>query len=273
MRRFRNPNWLRDPRCRIADRLGLLLGQRDMLTPPAALFDDPDRMDGSHGVRDFVMVGENTVEWLISEGLQPTHRVLEVGCGIGRMAIPLMRHLDGRGSYAGLEIDQDKVRYCVATVGSVASHFQFRHADVFSKYYNPSGATRGRDYAFPYDDNFFDFVFLTSVFTHMLPEDMEHYVSEISRVMAPGAICISSFWLTRSRLGPPYHRYSEVSEIYDLEEPEHGVVYVEEYVRECLDHRGLRIRRVWRGSRFGESDPGHNRSSQQDIVIATKAGS
>lgn len=97
MRLLRSRNWLSDPRCRIADRFGVLLGQRDLLTPPAALFDDPDRMDGSHDVRDFVMVGENTVAWLISEGLEPADRVLEVGCGIGRMAIPLMRHLEPKG--------------------------------------------------------------------------------------------------------------------------------------------------------------------------------
>jgi SAM-dependent methyltransferase len=271
VRLLRSRNWLSDPRCRIADRLGVLLGQRDLLTPPAAFFDDPDRMDGSHDVRDFVMVGENTVAWLISEGLEPADRVLEVGCGIGRMAIPLMRHLERRGSYAGLEIDQDKVRYCVETVGSAAPNFEFRHADVFSKYYNPRGTQRGRDYAFPYDDGSFDFALLVSVFTHMLPEDMERYISEISRVMAPAATCISSFWLTRGTLGAPYHRYSDVSEIYDLGEPEHGVIYAEEYVKGCFDDCGLRIRRVWHGSRFGESDPSHNRSSQQDIVIATKA--
>jgi SAM-dependent methyltransferase len=234
------------------------------------LFDDADRMDGSRDVRDFVMVGENTVGWLISEGLQPTDRVLEIGCGIGRMAIPLMRHLERGGSYAGLEVDRDKVRYCIQTVGSVAPNFEFRHADVFNKYYNPGGKTRGEDYTFPYDDDSVDFAFLVSVFTHMLPEGMQRYLSEVSRVMAPGATCISSFWLTRQTLGPPYHRYSDVSEIYDLEEPEHGVVYVEEYVRGCFDQCGLQLGRVWRGSRFGQSDPSHNRNSQQDIVIATK---
>jgi SAM-dependent methyltransferase len=249
----------------------VFLGQRDTLTPPAALFDDPDRMDGSHDVRDFVMVGENTVAWLISEGLQPADRVLEIGCGIGRMAIPLMRHLDQRGSYAGLEVNADKVRYCIETVGSAAPNFEFRHADVFNKYYNPGGSTRGEDYTFPYGDNSFDFVFLVSVFTHMLPEGMQRYLSEISRVMASGATCISSFWLTRETLGPPYHPYSDVSEIYDLEEPEHGVIYVEEYVKGCFDDCGLRLRRMLRGSRFGKADPDHNRNSQQDIVVATKA--
>jgi hypothetical protein len=44
------------------------------------LFADRDRLDGSRDVRDFVLVGERMVEWLVSLGLEPSHRVLEV-CG------------------------------------------------------------------------------------------------------------------------------------------------------------------------------------------------
>jgi SAM-dependent methyltransferase len=240
------------------------------MTPPAGLFDDPDRVDGSQDVRDFVMVGENTVRWLISEGLNPEDRVLEVGCGIGRMAIPLMPHLHPDGSYVGLEIDREKVRYCVKTVGARARNFEFRHADIFSKYYNPRGIVLARNYRFPFKDESFDFVFLSSVFTHMLPEDTEWYLQEMSRVLAPEGMCVSSFWLTRSKLGPPFTPYSDVSEVYNAKEPEHGVVYIEQYVKDCFTASGLAIQRLWHGSRFGESDPAHNRGSQQDIVIATK---
>jgi SAM-dependent methyltransferase len=215
-------------------------------------------------------VGEDTVAWLISEGLHPADAVLEVGCGIGRMAIPLIRHLSEQGSYIGLEIDGAKVRYCAETVGAVAANFSFVQADVFSKYYNPRGTGPGSAYVFPFESEHFDFVFLTSVFTHMLPADMEHYVQEISRVMAPDATLISSYWLSRTAVGAPYHRYSDVSEVYNIDEPEHGVVFKESYVREVVEDAGLRIQRLWRGSRFGQDDPDHNRNSQQDIVIAAK---
>jgi ubiquinone/menaquinone biosynthesis C-methylase UbiE len=49
-------------------------------------------------------------------------------------------------------------------------------------------------YPFPFADSSFDFVYLVSVFTHMLPADMEHYLSEISRVLKPAAKCAVSFF-------------------------------------------------------------------------------
>jgi SAM-dependent methyltransferase len=268
--RLQSDDWLRDPRARVADRVGLLLGQRDPLLPPAGLFADPDRVDGSHDVREFVMVGEETVSWLIEQGLEPTDAVLEIGCGIGRMAMPLVRHLREGGSYDGVEIDPAKVEYCRRTAGRVGERFRFHHADVHSTYYNPQGRWTASEYRFPFDDASFDFVFLVSVFTHMLPGDMEHYLAEIARVMRPGATCSTSFWLSREPLGEPYQRWSDVADVYRVDEPEHGVVFREDHVVGVLADLGLRVERLWRGSRFGHEDPDHNPSSQQDILILTK---
>src|SRR3954454_3335822 len=53
----------------------------------------------------------------------------------------------------------------------------------------------GSEYVFPYPNATFDFVFLTSVFTHMLPTDMEHYVSEIVRVLKPNGRSLCTFLL------------------------------------------------------------------------------
>jgi SAM-dependent methyltransferase len=187
------------------------------------MFSDPDRLDGSHNVREFISIGDSTISWLISEGLAPTHRVLEVGCGIGRMALPLTRHLSNGGSYDGIEITFDKIRYCKKTIGRRYTNFRFHQANIYNKYYNPYGKLHASEYRFPFDDETFDFVFLSSVFTHMLPADMEHYLSEIARVLVKNSKFISSFWLTEVKIGSPYYDYSDVCEIYRKEEPEHGL--------------------------------------------------
>jgi SAM-dependent methyltransferase len=241
----------------------------DDLVPPGWMFSDPDRVDGSHDVQEFISIGESTIGWFIEyEGLAANHHVLDVGSGIGRMARPLTRHLTNGGSYDGIEIASYKVAYCRDVIGARFPNFRFHHADVFNKYYNPAGKVRASEYRFPFADNSFDFVYLVSVFTHMLPADMEHYLSEISRVLKPGGKCIASYWLTDKRIGNPYHFYSDVCEIYRLEEPEHGVIYLEDYVKDLYAQVGLQLRNVSHGSWIERPDS--SKTHRQDVVVALK---
>jgi hypothetical protein len=59
--------------------------------------------------------------------------------------------------------------------------------------------------------------------------------------------------------------------VANMDEPEHGVVFREAYVKDVVERCGLQIVRLWRGSRFGQDDPDHNPNSQQDIIIAAKS--
>ena len=251
---------------RIAERLGLLRSTREDLTPPNWMFLDPDRVDGSRNLQEFISIGETTIAWFIEEGLEPTDRVLDVGSGVGRMALPLTRHLANGGTYDGIEIAKYKLDYCNRTFGRRFGNFKFHHADVFNKYYNPRGATRACEYSFPFQNDSFDFVFLISVFTHMLPEDMEHYLAEIFRVMDAGATCIATFWLMESKKDRPLdHDYSDVCTVYRIDEPEHGVHYIESYILDVYNRTGFDIQTVSRTER------GHSgKNPRQDIIIARK---
>jgi SAM-dependent methyltransferase len=254
---------------RLTDRLGLLLDQRDPLMPPSWMFADPDRLDGSRNAREFIAIGESTVDWLIGLGLAPHHRVLDVGSGIGRMALPLTRHLRDGGSYDGLEVAPYKVAYARKTISNRFHHFRFHHADVFNHYYNPTGRQRAAAYAFPFESEAFDFVFLISVFTHMLPGDVERYVSEIGRVLKPGGTCVVSMCLSDATIGEPYHRYSDVCELYRLDEPEHGVIYVERHVCELFEQHRLHVDTISYG--YWRQRPGSCHKRPQDILIAIKS--
>lgn len=58
-----------------------------------------------HRGRNVQRDGEQFLQYFIElGGLKPSDRVLDVGCGIGRLAIPLTQYLDARGGYAGLDI-------------------------------------------------------------------------------------------------------------------------------------------------------------------------
>jgi SAM-dependent methyltransferase len=251
---------------RAADGLGVVLGQRSRSMPPQRLFIDADRTDGSHDQREFVWVGESTVSDMMTSGLQPHHRVLEVGCGIGRLALPLTRRLHG-GAYDGIEITSEKVAYCEKTIAAGHPGFRFHHADIFNRYYNPGGRLAAGDYVFPFTDDEFDYVFLVSVFTHMLPPDMEHYMAEIARVLRPGGRTYISYFVEWLAPGDPFFTHTPVSMVMDSEEPEHAVVYAESYVLGLYRRHGLQVEQLRRGVRRNRT-PSDSEKSPQDVILA-----
>jgi SAM-dependent methyltransferase len=56
-----------------------------------------------------------------------------------------------------------------------------------NEFYNPTGKYQPENFRFPFEDNSFDFIFLTSVFTHLFPDAMRNYFSEIGRILRPGS--------------------------------------------------------------------------------------
>nr|MDQ2868193.1 class I SAM-dependent methyltransferase [Verrucomicrobiota bacterium] len=126
---------------------------------------------------------------------QPIAKVLDVGSGSGRLAVPLTEYLNGAGSYDGFDISEESVAWCRENITTRFPRFLFQWADIHNGSYNPSGNVRSLEFRFPYPDATFDFVFLTSVFTHMLPAEVEHYLAEIARVLKPGGRCLITYFL------------------------------------------------------------------------------
>src|SRR5262249_54735757 len=150
---------------------------RDELTPPRRLL-----FDGTRSYAEFHALGAELRRLLITHGLLPHHHVLEVGSGNGKNARALTSYLrDGR--YEGFDIVARGVDWCRANITPRFGQFRFQHADVYNRTYNPAARCQASDYRFPYADNSFDFAFLSSVFTHMLPGDLRTYVGEIGRVL------------------------------------------------------------------------------------------
>ena len=59
----------------------------------------------------------------------------------------------------------------------------------------PVASSSPHQYRFPFADSIFSFVFLTSVFTHMLCEGVEQYLNEIQRVLLPRGRSFITFFL------------------------------------------------------------------------------
>jgi SAM-dependent methyltransferase len=211
---------------------------------------------------------------ILSHGLQPDHRLLDIGSGIGNLAIGLSGYL--RGTYDGIEINRDAVTWSMRAITSRHPQFRFHHADVRSIAYNPDGRLNASEYRFPFPDQTFDFVFLGSVFTHMLPAEIEHYADEIARMLRPDGLCVASYFLLTevttagvdrgtSFMPFPVHHPSGVARLHDARKPEAAVAIQEAFVRQAYDRVGLRITDVRRGSWWNGG------ADDQDVVTAIKS--
>jgi len=251
----------------LADMINSLLGRRDELMPPKRLL-------YGIGEGDFKHVGESFLQYFKELcGLRPDEKVLDVGCGVGRMAIPLTKYLDERGGYEGFDISGERIKWCQKKITPKYPNFRFQLADIQNKAYNPKGKFSSSEYIFPYDDESFDFVFLTSVFTHMMLQDMENYFAQVARVLKTGGRCLITFFLLNaesielidaniSHLDFRYNfgRYRSVDEVT----PESAIAYPEDFIFSLYEKHGfIVVKPILYGSWCGRE----RFFDYQDIII------
>lgn len=135
--------------------------------------DEPQAMSLAVG-GDYEAVG--TLEFLLLKhlGLQPGHRVIDVGCGSGRLAYQLRDFLSGE--YIGIDVVPDLFEY---------ARRQCDRADW--RFYEAPG-TR-----IPEPDASADFIIFFSVFTHLQFEESYRYLRDAKRVLKPGGKIVFSF--------------------------------------------------------------------------------
>jgi SAM-dependent methyltransferase len=258
-------------RLRLLDARDRLSGRSDPLVPPRRL--------QFVGRGDFAEVGDEFAGHLrLLADLGPSDRVLDVGCGIGRMARPLARVLDAAagGAYEGFDVNREAVGWCRRRYRRSHPHFRFRVADLYNRRYHPRGAASAAEYRFPYDDGSFDLVIAVSVLTHLLEEEADRYLAESARVLAPGGRLFVTFFLldetsraliASGRAGLPFLDAAGHVAVLSDDLPEEAVAYDAGWVRERLAAHGLRLDLERPGTWSGREDG----LSFQDVVVARRA--
>jgi SAM-dependent methyltransferase len=219
---------------------------------------------------------KNLQQWI---GLNSDHTVLEIGCGIGRDAIPLTQILKN-GKYLGIDIIGHSINWCSKNISARNSNFHFYHFDVKDQLHNSGGTIKTTDITLPLMDHSVDRIFLYSVFTHMFQSDIEHYLREFRRVLKPDGLVYATTFIfneailqsARATNLTPFnlrfeHEFSPGCRINDPVHPLGAVAYTPEIWDEMVLNTGLRYAKpILKGSWSGfYSDP----EDGQDVVILT----
>lgn len=255
----------------ISFNLNVLLGLINCgkLIPPPEL----TKIFGSGSFKD---IGEEFLRHFIKlGGLKPNERILEVGSGIGQKVIPLTKYLT-TGNFEGFDIVTEGIKWCKENITNKFPNFHFQLADVYNMLYHPEGKYEASEYKFPFEDESFDFVYLTSVFTHMRPKELENYFSEIVRVLKRKERClITYFILNDESLTLINNKSSSLDFKYEFgvyrtvnkEVHESAIAYDIKFIREIYKKYGLTILEP---IYFGYWCDREKVLSYQDIIIAVK---
>lgn len=213
------------------------------------------------------------LDYFINLGkLKRTDDVLDVGCGIGRMSYGLLTYLDKSAKYSGFDIIPELISWAQNEISRNHPQFQFEHAPIFNSFYNPGGNLKATEFIFPYNDQSFNFFFLTSVFTHMPGDSVQHYLKEIRRVLKPGGRgLITAFMLDESSKALIKDGKSTLELIHpmgdglvaDIERPDYAIGFDEHVFDSWLLKYELRMESIQRGSWCGRLDY----LTYQDVLI------
>ncbi len=229
------------------------------------------------GSGNFKKIGKQFLEYFIKDvALTKESRVLEIGAGYGRMAVGLSDYIVPPGRYDGIEIIPDAVEWCNREITSRYSHFHFHHADLENPYSNPKGSGNTEEYELPFEENTFDFVFLTSVFSHLKPNEINSYLYEINRVLKPNGCCFITYYLldyyaidqiNKGKSSQPFKYLYDGYLTTSRNTHENTIAHPEEAIKKLYEESKLVIKQpILYGSWSGRTQY----YSYQDVIIAHK---
>jgi SAM-dependent methyltransferase len=210
-------------------------------------------------------------------GVRARDRVLDIGCGLGRIAWPLSEKLGRRGSYVGLDVVRAYTDWCRDHLGLDPRRFAFHHADIRTSLYNPNGKIEPEAFAFPWSDASFDLAIATSLFTHLMPDAAVRYLDEIARVLAPGGRVFTTFFLLDARgreaaaTGWTYPTFGAPIEhglLHDPAVPESAVAHDFDWLCGRLTAARLEVVSMLPGK---WKDPLGADCQYQDVVVASRS--
>ena len=251
-----------------ADLFATLFRKREKLVPPRGLI--------FTGAGDFVSVGNRFAEKIIEEcGLNEKSCLLDIGCGIGRIARPFTKLLGADGFYQGFDIGPQGVKWCKQHYRNY-TNFHFDYVPLQNDLYNLSAQNPASEFTFPYKTGSFDAACAISVFTHMQQNDVQRYFREISRTLINGGSCFCTFFIiTEERLQKnsegvmTFFRYNHGDfYLHDNRVKDANIAYRKEAIERMAAESGLKMSVILPGWWADKQQEG--KFDFQDVVVLEK---
>jgi SAM-dependent methyltransferase len=147
----------------------------------------------------FERVGRHSFEVLRAEGLMPSSRVLDVGCGALRLGYWLLRFLDP-GHYYGIEPQVEMLE---------AGRTELVEPEVLER--ADAHFSHNDDFDFSVFDEQFDYVVARSIWTHASKGQISAMLASFAVTSAPGGVFLTSYypagsWFVVGHRWPRLHR-------------------------------------------------------------------
>jgi SAM-dependent methyltransferase len=218
---------------------------------------------------------KNQLALLERYGLQPSSRLLEIGCGIGWLAYDLAAHLDDSGSYVGLDVSPEAIGWLNEHLAPRLANFRFDLVDVLNPRYRPRAAQTADEIVFPYADRQFDLLCAFGVFMHVEKDGIERYLREIARVLEPGRPALLSFMAVLPNDEQPRNgRRAYVSiepGVYTNRPDREGwsLAYDDALIRTMIADAGLALVACEEGAWHGRRDAGGEAVPGADLYVVS----
>lgn len=174
-----------------------LLRNRFIPVPPL------DRNFVSLNPAEFLAEGIDLMRGLTNAGLQPHHNVLDLGCGIGRLALPLTQYMSEEGYYLGLDINLSGIAWAHENITSRYPRFEFVVLNARNVHYGAKHEYGQDDLvhsSLPIPDYMhFDVVGALSLFTHLTWEELTWYFNKLRGLLKPGGVLVGTFFIMTER--------------------------------------------------------------------------
>jgi len=113
-------------------------------------------------------------------GLESGQRLWDLGCGCGLLELALERS-GWSGQAIATDIHRHSITWAIRTISARDPSFVFLHADIYNQAYWPKGRLNVHQWLDRFLESDFDLIVAKSFFTHVVPEELDPYLSAVAR--------------------------------------------------------------------------------------------